>query len=335
MTANIRVLVLGCGSIGRRHLNNMKALGIREFILCDPSAEALERASARLSNPVLTNDLSGALKAKPGAAVVCTPSSMHLENAIELAIRGVHLLIEKPLSHELAGCDELQMAAGENGIVAMMAMCYRFHPVLLRVKELIASKAIGRVFHANYFGGHYLPDWHPHADYRREYAANRSLGGGVVLTSIHGLDNIRWLFGEVEELSAFVDKVSALEMDVEDIALGLFKTKNGVYVNWQTDFLQRANQHRLVVAGTDGTIRCDVIEGTIEIFRAGKGGWSSEKVLFETNTMYMNEMSHFLECIERKERPSIDLKDGIRTLKLALEVKEKGSLREVKECLTA
>lgn len=334
MATDFKVLILGCGSIGRRHLNNLKALGIRDFILCDPSAEALERASAGLSSPALTTDLKAALKARPNAAIICSPSSMHLENAIELTKKGVHLLIEKPLSHTLAGCDELKKAADEKNIVAMMAMCYRFHPVLLRVKELIASKAVGRVFHANYYGGHYLPDWHPAADYRREYAANRSLGGGVVLTSIHGLDNIRWVFGDVVEMCALVDKVSSLEMDVEDLALGLFRTKNGVYVNWQTDFLQRANQHRLVIAGEEGTIRCDVIEGTIEIFKAG-AGWSSERVVYETNAMYMNEMSRFLDCIERKERPSIDIEEGIRTLKLALEVKEKGSRREVRKCLTA
>src|SRR5574337_1093021 len=207
MATDFKVLISGCGSIGRRHLNNLKALGIRDFILCDPSNEALERASAGLANPALTTDLKAALMARPDAAIICSPSSMHLENAIELAKKGVHLLIEKPLSHTLAGCEELKKVADEKNIVAMMAMCYRFHPVLLRVKELIASKAVGRVFHANYYGGHYLPDWHPTADYRREYAANRSLGGGVVLTSIHGLDNIRGLFGDVVEMCALVDKV--------------------------------------------------------------------------------------------------------------------------------
>ncbi len=336
MITELKTLVLGCGSIGRRHLKNLRTLGMRNFILCDPNGEAVAKASLGLINPVLTNNLSDALKARPEAAVICTPSSMHLDNALELAKRGVHILIEKPLSHTLEGCVELEKAASDKGIVAMMAMCYRFHPVLLRVKELMASKAVGRVFHANYFGGHYLPDWHPDADYRREYAANRSLGGGVVLTSIHGLDNIRWLFGEADEVMSFVDKVSSLEMDAEDIALGIFRTSSGVYVSWQTDFLQRANQHRLVIAGEEGTIRCNILDGEIDLFQADTNRWGSERVLFETNTMYVKEMRHFLECIEKKQRPSIDLKEGYRTLKLALEVKDGSRIREEKRaCQTA
>lgn len=334
---NAKILVVGCGSIGRRHINNMRSLGITRFVLCDPNTEMLKKASAGIEDAALVTDFKVALNESPDAAVICTPSSMHLDMAKELVSRGVHVLIEKPLSHTIEGCEELEKLVEEKGVVAMMAMCYRFHPAFQHVKRLIDSSAIGRIYHANYYGGHYLPDWHPHADYRKEYASKSSLGGGVVLTSIHGLDNVRWLFGDVVEGHAFVDKVSQLEMDVEDLALGVFRMENGAYVSWQTDFLQRIGQHRLVVAGELGTIRANMSDGTIEIFHIDTGKWTSERVLFEVNTMYVKEMKEFLECVHSKTRPHLNIREGIKTLKLAVGLKESGDRmsRKGELCATA
>lgn len=337
MIAETRVLVVGCGSIGRRHIKNLMSLGIRNFILCDTSEESLKAASIGLENPVLTTKFKSALLQGPGAAVICTPSSLHLDMALELARHGVHLLIEKPLSDTLEGIGELERIVEERGLVAMMAMCYRFHPVFQQVKSLVASEVVGKIYHVNYFGGHYLPDWHPNADYRIEYAARKKLGGGVILTSIHGLDNIRWLFGEVEESHAFVDKVSDLEMDVEDIATAIFRLKNGIYVNWQTDFLQRANQHRMVIAGSTGTIRADFLTGIVETYSTELGKWYSGRVPFQVNEMYVAEARHFFDCIEKKTVPEADVKDGHKTLRLALDVKGSRNLLVEREriCKTA
>lgn len=335
MITDLKILVVGCGSIGRRHINNLKSLGMRNFILCDTSKESLELASKGIENPALFTNFKEALAAGPEAAVICTPSSMHLEMAYELAKRGVHILIEKPLSHTIAGCGTLARLVESKGLVAMMAMCYRFHPVFTHLKSLLDSEVLGKVYHVNYYGGHYLPDWHPHADYRKEYASRKDLGGGVVLTSIHGLDTIRWLFGEVAESRTFTDKVSDLEMDVEDLAIGVFRLKSGAYVNWQSDFLQRANQHRMVITGKKGTIRCDFLEGTIDTFLADFGKWYSGRMPFEINTMYVNEMKHFLECIVNRQRPCVDLSEGEKTLRLALDVKSENSPEKENICATA
>ena len=337
MNKKLRVLVAGCGSIGRRHIRNLSSLGVKDFILCDPSPESLAKASEGLDNPALCGSFETALAHSPGAALVCTPSSMHLEMASELAGSGVHIFIEKPLSNTLEGCESLVKTVEQKGIVGMMGMCYRFHPVFQHVKNLLDSEVLGKVYHVNYHGGHYLPDWHPYADYRKEYASRNALGGGVVLTSIHGLDNIRWLFGEVEECKAFADKVSDLDMDVEDLAVGVFRLKSGVYVNWQTDFLQRVNQHRMIIAGEKGTIRCDFIEGAIETYLVDFGKWFTGRLVYDINTMYVEEMKHFLECVERGVTPSTDVKEGYRTLKLALAVKSSKSETPGEEgiCLTA
>src|SRR5512134_1190667 len=126
MTADKKVLVIGCGSIGRRHIRNFRSLGIRNFILCDTSEESLKAASTGLEAPVLTTNFKNALVHDPDMAVICTPSSLHLEMAYELVLSKVHFLIENPLSDTLDVVDELEKLVEEKKVVAMMAMCYRF-----------------------------------------------------------------------------------------------------------------------------------------------------------------------------------------------------------------
>ena len=100
------------------------------------------------------------------------------------------------------------------------------------------------------------------------------------------------------------------------------------------DFLQRANQHRMVIVGEKGTLRCDMVEGVIETFNVDYGKWYVEEIPFEINTMYLDEMAHFLDCIANKKKPSVDIADGYRTLKLAIDIKKLGGARGGDICLT-
>ena len=110
-----KVLVVGCGSIGRRHIRNFQSLGVKNFILCDTSEENLKLASIGLEAPVLTTNFKNALVNAPSMAVICTPSSLHLEMACELVRGKVHVLIEKPLSDTLDGVAELEKLVDEKG----------------------------------------------------------------------------------------------------------------------------------------------------------------------------------------------------------------------------
>ncbi len=330
-----RFLIAGCGSIGRRHLANLRAMGVSDFILLDRDSVRLRAAAEGLSGPVLTQNMDEALSARPFCAVISAPTSLHVELAEKAAVRGAHLFIEKPLSHNMDGTGGLEKMVSRKALTVMMAMCYRFHPVLLRIKERLDSGIIGRVYHVNYFGGHYLPYWHRNEDYRLGYAARSELGGGVLLTSIHGLDTLRWLFGEVEEVKAFTAKVSPLQMDVEDLALAVMRLSSGVYVNWQTDFLQRTGQHRMVIVGEKGTMRFDVAKGEEEICRGDGGVWRKQKIAFDVNTMYVRELEHFLSALEAGRPAEPDLNEGIKTLRLAMMVRDSAMAETLREELTA
>lgn len=320
-------LLIGCGSIGRRHIKNLASIGARRFMLCDLSSERQDQARACLPGDAEVEsftDYGAALQKGPDAALICTPSSMHCEMALAAARAGVNLFIEKPLSDSIDGVAELIEIVNEKNLIATMAMCYRFHPVFLRLKAILDKGVLGRLYHANCYGGYYLPYWHPSEDYRTEYAAQKKLGGGVILTSIHGFDNLRWLFGEVEQVTAIVDKVGDLEMDVEDMALGIFRMQSGLYISWQTDFLRRSDEHMYVVVGALGTLRCNVLEGLIEVYSAEDRSWSSERIAYDVNAMYIDEMESFVSALITGSPVAVGLDEGRKTLKLALEIKAQG-----------
>jgi predicted dehydrogenase len=259
------------------------------------------------------------------AAFICTPSSFHVLPAIFLAKNGIHLFIEKPLSHNLRGVPLLQRIVREKRLISMMGMCYRFHPGLAIVKALLQRRALGRVYSARTYGGHYLPDWHPTEDYRSVPYARRSCGGGVLLTSIHGYDYIRWLFGEAKEVFFYVEKVSALDIDVEDIVVGVLKTRGGVIVSSYSDFLQRHREHKMDIVCEKGDIRWDYDVNEVRVFDGTAKRWKSIKYRFQTNDMYVDEIRHFFYCVTHKKVDrDLDVGSGAETLKLVLSVSRSG-----------
>jgi predicted dehydrogenase len=122
------------------------------------------------------------------------------------------------VSDTLDGVDALVDTVERRGLVAAVGCQLRFHPCLLRLRALLAGGAVGRIVAVRVAVGEYLPGWHPYEDYRGGYAARRDLGGGVVLTLVHELDYVYWLFGLPRRLWAVGGHLSRLELDVEDTA---------------------------------------------------------------------------------------------------------------------
>jgi len=318
------IIVVGCGSIGTRHLKNLHQLGIKNLIAVDLDKKRLNNLEKEISGIKIYTNLDKALKNENhiDAGFVCTPTSLHIPVAKKLAKEKIHLFIEKPLSHNLTGVAKLLKIVKKNKLITMMGMNYRFHPGLKIIKKLIDENKIGKVYSIIGFGGHYLPDWHLNTDYRKEYAAQKKLGGGVLLTSIHGLDYLRWLAGEPKKIWGHVDKVSNLAIDADDIAFAFWETSKGIKVSMYTDFLQRFPQHRLDVIGERGNIKWDYFKNIVNIFNSVKKKWISMPYKFQTNDMYINETKLFLKCLTKNYSTEIDLEEGILTLKLALAVKK-------------
>lgn len=314
----MKFLIAGLGSIGRRHLRNLLALGQRDILLYRTGKSTLP--DAELANfPVETN-LQTALDHNPQAVIVANPTALHLQVALPAAEKGCHLLLEKPISHNMEGIPKLRAAVQASGSQVLTGFQFRFHPGLQKIKALLAENAIGKPLSLRAHWGEYLPGWHPWEDHRQSYSARPDLGGGVVLTLSHPLDYLRFLFGEVETLWAMTSQSSILGIEAEDTAEIGLRFASGVLGSLHLDYLQRPPKHYLEIIGAEGTLRWDNSDGTAHLFRAGASAWESfpPSPSFERNSLFLAEMSHFLEMISRSIPPLCSLEDGIRALELAL-----------------
>lgn len=335
----MRFLIAGLGSIGRRHLRNLIALGQEDIVLFRTHRSTLPEDE--LQAFPCEDNLEAALAHRPDAVIVSNPTALHLSVAIPAARQGCHLFLEKPVSHNLEGIDELCRLVQQNDIQVFVGFQFRFHPGLQTVRKLLSEGAIGKPYWASAHWGEYLPGWHPWEDYRRGYSAREDLGGGVLLTLCHPLDYLSWLFGRAEAVIGVAGKIGDLELSVEDTAEVILMYERNFLATVHLDYLQQPPQHRLEVAGSQGTIRWNYAGGNV-VVSWREADTQEEKTqefvlpqAFERNAMFLAEMRHFLDVIEGKSEPACTLEDGIFALRLALAAKQSSQNDGKKQVLNA
>lgn len=316
----MKFMIAGLGSIGRRHLRNLTALGEKDIMLYRSGMSTLP--DDELKGYVTETDLDSALAHEPKAVIVSNPTALHLDVAIPAAAAGCHLLLEKPISHNMDRIDEFEVAVEEGGGKVLVGYQFRFHPGLQMVKRWLEEERIGKPISAHAHWGEYLPGWHPWEDYRASYSARSDLGGGVVLTLCHPFDYLRWLMGEVVSVSGWTGQAGELALDVDDIAEAILEFDSGVVGHVHLDYIQRPPTHRLEIVGTKGTIRWDSANGHARIYQSAEGKWESSSLPdgIDRNTLFMTEMEHFIDVASGKVEPVCPLDDGVRTLQVALAV---------------
>jgi predicted dehydrogenase len=298
-------------------MRNLIAFGERDLVLLRTHLATLP--DGEVAGYPVESDLATALKKhRPDAVVVANPTSLHLDVAVPAAEAGCAILLEKPLSDSVRGLDRLQAAVAQSGSKVLVAFQLRFHPSLLCARKLIADGAVGRIISAHVHFGEFLPGWHPWEDYRKGYAARADLGGGVLLTQCHSLDYLPWLVGPVEAAWGMVAKLSDLEVTADDNAeIGLLFAA-GAFGSLHLDYNEQPPSHRFDIIGTEGTIRCDLADGAVNLYRAGSKRWETYPLPqgWERNTMFMDEMKHFLEVARGEAEPACTLEDGVRVMRL-------------------
>ncbi len=317
MSHSTKFLIAGLGSVGRRHFRNLIALGEKDIVLLRTRKATLP--DDELAGYPVEADLETALqKHQPDAVIVSNPTAFHLDVAIPAAERGCALLLEKPLSHSLQRLDRLEEVVRKSGAKVLVAFQFRFHPGLVRAKQLIEAGEIGRIISVHVQFGEYLPAWHPWEDYRQGYAARADLGGGVVLTQCHSLDYLPWLVGKVAAVWGFTGKLSDLEVDVEDTAKIGLRFVSGALGSLHLDYNRQPPVHTLDIAGTQGTIKWDLADGATRIYRAEKKDWEVYPLPagWERNVMFLEQMKHFVAVVRGDAESSCPLEDGIRVQRL-------------------
>jgi len=312
-----RVLIAGTGSIGRRHIGNLRRLlpGARYALLrADGRRDAL---SAELDAEVVT-DNAAALAWAPTLAVVATPSDRHAELLLPLLRAGVATFVEKPVVIAAADAAALQqLAAGE--LPATQVGCVlRFLPSLGRLKAWLDEGRLGTVVRASFEVGQWLPDWRPQQDYRQGYGARRERGGGVVLDLVHELDLACWLFGEVRLLGAWGAKRSRLEIDSEDVATLALRGGAGELLSVQLDYVSRVPVRRIHIVGDEGSATWDLPARSLEL-RGPDGRHERSAEGFDVDAAYLEAMAELVAAMRGTAPTRLPLHEGLRATRLAID----------------
>ena len=290
-----RAVVAGLGSIGRRHLRLLRAalpdsdIRVLRHSSCD---EIVEHANGCFSR------LEDACAFAPDLAIIASPAPFHIATASALAETGAHLLVEKPVSDTCAGVRELIALCAARGQVLQVGYNLRFLGTLQCFRAEIAAGRIGTVQSVRCEIGQYLPAWRADAEYSTTVSAQKALGGGVLLELSHELDLLRWVFGEVDWLSAWIGRQSALEIDVEDSAMLQIGFASGTVAQLGMDFLRRDTTRTCTALGSEGSLRWDAVAGRVDYFDPEAGRWTEvTQIIPERDASYRAQIAALLGAI--------------------------------------
>jgi len=314
----MRILVVGLGSIGRRHLGNILSLGYTDVTLVSRNPSTQE------SYPELKiyDELSTALATqKFDAAVLCTPTAQHTAGLLALLRAQIEMIyLEKPVSHNFDGWEEVLREYHSYKPWVCVGFDLHFDPGLGFVKKQLEAGAIGQLLALNAFVGQYLPDWRPHEDYRKGMSARKETGGGVMLDLVHEFDYLQWLAGPATEVACILRQSGSLEIETEDTADVLIRFESGLTGSLHLDYLQRQLIRQCVLTGTKGSMVWDLALSEVKTNLPGGATDVYSYKGFERNDRFVSIIQAFLEKAEDKRLTSLE--EGISSLKMVLAAKE-------------
>jgi len=323
-----KILVIGGGSIGKRHINNLLNLNFNEIYCLRRENINFSEFGDKVKIITTSEEIS---KLQPQVVFVCNPTSLHISsiNEILLSKKIPHIFMEKPLVHTNEGLNHAYKISEKYDQVFFIGFMLRFHPLVKKIKEIIDSNRLGKVYSARFEFGSFLPYWHPWEDYKISYASNQELGGGVINTICHELDLIQYYFGKPKSVYCSKRNFNILEIEVEEIAESIFEYEDKT-VTLHLDYLQKDYDRNIKILAENGKIIWNWHDNQIEIIEHKK-----EKEIiktdsdFQVNQLYIDEIESFFKCIsDNKISHDLDFNHAILNTEIILKMHQSAEKEE-------
>jgi len=308
------IAIVGLGSIGRRHLRLVREFRPGIKITAVRSGGGEEVPEEKIADKIVYT-MEDAIDAGIQATVIATPAIYHIRQATKLIEANIHVLVEKPLSHNMTDVDNFLEISKNSDVVGLVGYCLRYDPAAKQFKKLLNSKKIGQILCVDVDCGSYLPDWRPNQDYRQSVSARKKLGGGVLLELSHELDYIRWFFGCIDSVSAVLQNSGTLGIDVEDNADLILKTVEGLSISVHLDFMSRNIRRTCIVKTSNGDLIWDATSKKV-IWRRANSPEEVESFNYDKDEIYRQQLRHFFNCIEHAQTPTVTFEGGAAVLQM-------------------
>jgi len=312
-----RVLIIGVGSIGERHLRCFLATGRADVSIVEIDDALRRTVAGRYGVDRADADLDSALAVRPDLAVIATPAPSHVPLAIRLAEGGIHLLIEKPLGVTSDGVDGLEDVVRARGVTAAVAYVYRCHPALTAMRRAIREGRFGKPVEFVAVTGQHFPTYRP--AYRDTYYADRATGGGAIQDALTHIVNAgEWLLGPIDRLVADAAHRVLDGVAVEDTA-HLLARRGDVLASYSLNQHQAPNEVTMTVVCERGTARCELHEHRWRQVTDPGAPWHDEAIApLERDALFLIQAHRFLDAVEGKAEVPCPLGEGIQTLRVNL-----------------
>jgi predicted dehydrogenase len=304
----MRFLVIGLGSMGKRRVRNLIALGQSGIAGFDRRDDRRAEAAERYGITTYASFEEALAEFRPDALVISTGPAHHMDYALPAARAGLHCFIEASVV-DADRIAELAVIARARGLVMAPSCTMRYFPAIRIIKRLVDEGAIGRPLNLNYQTGQYLPDWHPWERVQDFYVSQRETGGGREIVPFE-LTWINDIFGEPRPLACVRAKISDIDADIDDIYHCLLRYPGEMLASVTVEVVSRPKATRaLRLLGSDGTIVFDADEECVRHIRVGDEEWTRHPLTHGTvesgyinpEEPYISEMSDFTSAIERSD----------------------------------
>jgi predicted dehydrogenase len=304
----MNILIIGLGSIARKHIQALRFLKIDVNIYAFRS-NSNAKTEEGILNIYNLDDFSHPID----FAIISNPSNLHYQYIEILAKKNIPLFIEKPAVHSLVDTEKLLEIIEERKLITYVACNLRFHPSILFIKNKIEMENL-RINEVNVYCGSYLPDWRPEKDFRTTYSANLEMGGGVHLDLFHELDYTSWLFGLPNKSNSILRNVSSLNINAVDYANYTLEYNNFT-ANIVLNYYRKKAKRTIELVLDDQTLIVDIIGNSVI---SDNGSTLFEMTNFTLNQTYCNQINYFIDCLTENKTPMNSLKESIEVLKIVL-----------------
>lgn len=323
----MKLLFFGLGSIGQRHIQNIRKLFSDSFdIMCYRSRKdpytIIDNKKTIPTDPVdyyglrEVDSIEAGFSENPDAVFITNPTSLHGDYALLAAQHKCHFFVEKPLSHDLKSIPLLLETVKNNNLISMVGYQMRFHPAFKLLRSTISDQKLGNILHASFCFGQYLPDIHPYEDYKRTYTAKRDQGGGVILSYCHEIDIMYNLFGIPNDVLAYGGQGSELSIDVNDhVSIMAYYKDLKLPIQIQLDYVSAPPRRYCTVVGSKGYFNWDMINDTVSLeFNTIEKSHQYDFSNFSRNQLFEEEISSFFNCIKSGSMNAPTVLDGANNL---------------------
>jgi len=318
----INFLIVGCGSIGQRHIENLLSLEQKNIKIYDTDYVLAKKISKKFN----VEQLEILDFKKVNCTLICTPPSTHVSIAKKALSELSHVFIEKPLDNSLRNIDNILKIAKKKSLNIFVGYVFRFDHGLQKIEKLLKQNTIGKIVSFDAYEGWYLPNWRSWQDHTKSYTGSKKLGGGIILDGSHELNYALWLIGEIKQVFSYFNPVPSLNVKAEGIAEILLISKSNSIGRIHLDFINPKYNRRFEILGEKGSIRWNFETKKIEIQKAGSVKFKTIKYAINNNQMYIDEMKYVISCIlEKKKNNLITFNDAKRTLEISLAIKKSGN----------